>query len=104
MDQSPVRESLRGPRHPCRRTERTLGHRALGGTDDRNAPRSVACDVRALAEVAVVAGDVAAAVVHTANGLDAEVGVAPGRIAGQPRRAALDVEAILSRADGDVAL
>jgi len=51
-----------------------------------------------------VSSDVAAAVVHTANGLDAEVSVAPRLVAGQLRRPALDVEAIPSCADGEVAL
>src|SRR4051812_41857375 len=44
MDQSPVPESLRGPRHPCRRTERTLGHRALGGTTTRIRLGATFCD------------------------------------------------------------
>ena len=52
-------------------------------------------DVRALATVAVVPGDVAATVDHPAHGLDAEVAVAHRPVAGQLRRAALHVEAIV---------
>jgi len=43
----------------------------------RAVPGSATGDVRALARVAVVMGDVAAAVDYTANGLDAEVGARP---------------------------
>src|SRR5205823_5275014 len=58
--------------------------------------------VRALARVPVVAGDVAATLDHPADGLDAEVSVAPRLVARQLRRVALDVEAVVARAPGGV--
>src|SRR3954454_17831326 len=60
--------------------------------------------MRALTWIAVAAGDVSTTVAHAARGLYAEVGVSQCPVLGQHGRAAPDVEAILSRADGDVAL
>jgi len=60
--------------------------------------------VRALTWIAVAAGDVSTTVAHAARGLYAEVGVSQCPVLGQHGRAAPDVEAILSRADGDIAL
>src|SRR3954454_2084900 len=60
--------------------------------------------MRALTWIAVAAGDVSTTVAHAARGLYAEVGVSQCPVLGQLGRAAPDVEAILARADGDVAL
>src|SRR3954447_20055579 len=60
-------------------------------------------DVRALARVAVAARLVSAAVTHATDRLDAEVGVPQRPVAGQLRGAALDVEAVVSGENGDVA-
>jgi hypothetical protein len=62
-----------------------------------------ACDVRALHGVPVAMRRVAAAVDDAEDGLDAEVGVAHRAVAGELRRAAVDVEPVVSRARGDVA-
>ena len=60
----------------------------------RSRPGSVTDDVRALAWVAVAAGDVAAAVVDAAHRLDAEVVVADRAVSAQLRAAVIDVEAV----------
>jgi hypothetical protein len=65
--------------------------------------RLVAFHVHALASISVPAGPVLAAVDYAADGLDAEIGVADGTVAGQRRGAAPHVKAVVSRAHGDVA-
>jgi hypothetical protein len=56
-----------------------------------------------LQRVAVAAGLVSAAVDHPGHGFDAEVGVAHSPVTRELRRGVLDVEAVVSRCDGDVA-
>jgi hypothetical protein len=51
-----------------------------------------------------VAGDVSAAVDHSAHGVYAEIVVAHRAVAGELRGAALDVEAVVFGAEGVVAL
>src|SRR5437763_6308368 len=65
---------------------------------------SVTSDVRALARVAVVASDVAATVVYAANRLDPEIAVSDREVARERRRAARDIEAVVSCTPGRVAL
>ena len=64
----------------------------------------VALHVHALAPIPVPAGPVAAAVDHPFDRLDAEGRVARRPVLRQPRRAALDVKAVVLRPSGDVAL
>jgi len=60
--------------------------------------------VRALARVAVVAGDVPAAVGDTANGIDPQVVVVHRAVADELRSATVDTETVLSRVAGEVGL
>jgi hypothetical protein len=62
----------------------------------------VAFHVHALALIPVPAGPVAAAVDHSPYGLDPEIAVAPRLVAGQLRRRVIGVEAVASRAFGNV--
>jgi hypothetical protein len=61
-------------------------------------------DVRALQRIAVPVRLVSAAVDHAECGLDAEVGVAHRPVVHQRCRATLDVETVVCRPAGDVAL
>lgn len=66
--------------------------------------RLVTRDVYALTRIAVPVGPVAAAVNHAINGQDAEVCVTECAIGREPRRAALDVESVVSCLPGGVVL
>ncbi len=61
-------------------------------------------DVRALAPVAVMTGDVPATVVDAADRGDPEVGVSKPPVPGQGRRPASDIEAVVSGPGGGVSL
>src|SRR4051794_17291916 len=65
---------------------------------------SPADDVPALSGVPVASGDVPPTVGDAACSFDSEIGVAHRSVAGQPRGTASHVEAVVSRAHGDVAL
>src|SRR6185503_18167291 len=61
-------------------------------------------DVLALQRVAVAAREVAASVDDARHGLDPEDSVAPGLVSGQRRGWTVDVDAVVSCANGNVAL
>ena len=70
---------------------------------DSGSPRLSASHIHALARVSVSAGEVAAPVDHAEHGLDAESVIAHGPVPGESRRAALDVEAVVSRPPCEIA-
>src|SRR6185503_3177197 len=73
-----------------------------GGRGTGPTPASEAGDVLALTPGAVVRGAVRAPVDHAVDRFDPEVGVAYRAVAGQLRGRALDVEAVVTRGDGEV--
>jgi hypothetical protein len=64
----------------------------------------LARNVHALPRISVPAGPVASAVDHALDGLDTQIGVAPGFIPGQSRSGAIDGDAVRARAQDMVRL
>src|SRR5215217_1890521 len=77
-------------------------HASAGVAPDDTRGKLATCDVRALQRVPVAVRVVSAAVEYAEHRFDAEVAVAHRAIARERRRAALDVETVVSRRLGDI--